>query len=60
LDRAGHLNHLDVQSMFSVNARILGNKEGQKREAECGIAHADLFFEFLGGGRLARYQDPER
>jgi hypothetical protein len=49
LHGAGQLDHINVEAMLFINARVFGNEERKKSETEGGIAHPN-FFELLGMG----------
>jgi hypothetical protein len=43
LHGAGELDHINVEAMLFINARVFGNEEGKKGETEGGIAHPNFF-----------------
>ena len=49
LHGAGQLDHINVEAMLFINARVFGNEERKKGQTEGGIAHPN-FFELLGMG----------
>jgi hypothetical protein len=53
------LNHVDVEAVFSVNARVFGDEKGEKGEAEGRIAHANFLELLTIGAQNENNQQPK-